>query len=52
MKNVKLKAVKNISETEKPEKAEISDKEFRQKLKEIDKWRKERLAQIRTESPR
>jgi hypothetical protein len=51
MKN-KLRVVKSINETEKPAKAEVSDKEFRRRLKEIDKWRKKRLAEIRSEDSR
>ena len=49
MKN-KLKIVKSIGELEKPAKMEVSEKEFRRKLKEIDKWRKERLAETRSVS--
>jgi len=51
MKN-KLRAVKQIIVSEKPAKAEVSDKEFRRKLKEIKEWRKERLAEIRLENSR
>lgn len=42
MKN-KFKTVKLIGKTRKPAKAEVSEADFRRKLKEIDKWRKERL---------
>ena len=49
MKN-KLKIVKTINDAEKPAKAEISEKEFRRRLKEIEKWRKERLAEIRSQN--
>ncbi len=48
----KLKIVKPTTEPEKPAKAEVSDKEFRRKLKEINKWRTNRLAQIRSENSR
>lgn len=48
----KLKIVKSIGELKKPAKAEVSEKEFRRKLKDIDKWRKERLTEIRSENPR
>ena len=51
MKN-RLRVIKPIGETEKPAKREISEKEFRRRLKEIDKWRKERLAEIRSEDSR
>ena len=49
MKN-KLRVVKTINEAEKPAKAQISDKEFRRRLKEIDEWRKKRLAETRSEN--
>ena len=49
MKN-KLRVVKTINEAEKPAKAQISDKEFRRSLKEIDEWRKKRLAETRSEN--
>ncbi len=51
MKN-KLRVIKQNIITEKPAKAEVSDKDFRRKLKEINKWRKERLAEIRIENSR
>lgn len=38
--------------TNKPPKAEISETEFRRRLKKIDAWRKKRLAELRTENPR
>ena len=50
MKN-KLRVVKQIVVGEKPVKAEISDEEFRLRLKNIKEWRKNRLAEIRTEKP-
>ena len=36
----------------KPPKAEISDAEFRRRLKNISEWRKKRLAQLRTKDSR
>jgi hypothetical protein len=33
--------------TKKPAKAEVSDAEFRRRLKNISEWRKKRLAQLR-----
>jgi hypothetical protein len=36
----------------KPEKAQISDAEFRQRLKNIAEWRKKRLAELRAKNPR
>jgi hypothetical protein len=38
--------------TKKPAKAEISDAEFRRRLKNISEWRKKRLAQLRAKDPR
>ena len=38
--------------TKKPPKAEISEAEFRQRLKKIEEWRKNRLAELRAENPR
>ncbi len=46
----KLRIVKEVVVKKKPEKAKISDQEFRRKLKNIKEWRKERLAEIRTEN--
>jgi hypothetical protein len=36
----------------KPAKAEISDAEFRRRLKNISEWRKKRLAQLRPKDSR
>ena len=36
----------------KPAKAELSDEEFRERLKNIAQWRKERLAELRSKNPR
>ena len=38
--------------TKKPPKTEISEIEFRRRLKKIAEWRKKRLAELRTENPR
>jgi len=38
--------------TKKPAKAQISDAEFRRKLKNIAEWRKKHLAKLRAKSPR
>ena len=38
--------------TKKPAKAQMSDTEFRRKLKNIAEWRKKRLAELRAKSPR
>ncbi len=38
--------------TKKPPKQEISEKEFRRRLKNIDQWRKERLAEFRSKNSR
>jgi hypothetical protein len=35
------------AQTKKPAKAEVSDAEFRRRLKNISEWRKKRLAQLR-----
>ncbi len=51
MKN-KLRVVKQITVAEKPIKVEVTDEEFRRKLKDIKEWRKKHLAEIRTENPR
>jgi len=36
----------------KPPKAEVSDAEFRRRLKNIAEWRKKRLAELRAKNPR
>jgi hypothetical protein len=38
--------------TKKPAKAEVSDAEFRRRLKNISEWRKKRLAQLRAKDSR
>jgi len=50
MKN-KYQVVPQTGSTKKPQKAEISDAEFRQRLKNIAEWRKKRLAELRSENP-
>jgi len=51
MKN-KLQVVPRAVITKKPPKAKISDAEFRLRLKNIDEWRKKRLAELRAKSSR
>ena len=48
MKN-KYQVVPQNANTKKPAKAEVSDAEFRRRLKNISEWRKKRLAQLRDE---
>jgi hypothetical protein len=36
----------------KPRKAQISDAEFRRRLKDIAEWRRKRLAELRAKNPR
>jgi hypothetical protein len=38
--------------TKKPPKKEVSDAEFRRKLKNISDWRKQRLAELRAKNSR
>jgi hypothetical protein len=38
--------------TKKPAKADVSDAEFRRRLKNISEWRKKRLAQLRAKDSR
>ncbi|MGI9055960.1 MAG: hypothetical protein ACR2F2_09185 [Pyrinomonadaceae bacterium] len=49
MKN-KIQISHQVVSTKKPPKAEISEAEFRRRLKKIDEWRKNRLAELRTEN--
>jgi len=51
MKN-KSHALSRAAITKKPPKAQISDPEFRRRLKHISEWRKQRLAQLRAKNPR
>jgi len=51
MKN-KYQVVPQASTTKKPAKAELSDAEFRRRLKNISEWRKKRLAQLRAKDSR
>jgi hypothetical protein len=51
MKN-KYQVVPQTGNTKKPQKAEISDAEFRKRLKNIAEWRKKRLAELRPKNPR
>ena len=48
----KYQVVPQAATTKKPPKAEISDTEFRRRLKNISEWRKKRLAQLRTKDSR
>jgi hypothetical protein len=51
MKN-KYQVVPQAGSTKKPPKAEISDTEFRKRLRNIAEWRKKRLAELRSKNPR
>lgn len=51
MKN-KYQVVPQTANGKKPAKAEISDAEFRRRLKSISEWRKKRLAQLRAKDSR
>ena len=51
MKN-KYQVVPQAKSTKKPQKAEISDAEFRKRLKNIDEWREKRLAELRPKNSR
>ncbi len=48
----KYQVVPQVTTTKKPPKAEVSDAEFRRRLKNISEWRKKRLAQLRTKDSR
>jgi len=48
MKN-KYQVVPQNATKKKPAKVEVSDAEFRRRLKNISEWRKKRLAQLRDE---
>jgi hypothetical protein len=50
--NSKYQVVLTPEPDKKPEKAHISDAEFRRRLKDIAEWRKKRLAKLRAKSPR
>ena len=45
-------ATSHAALTKKPRKHEISDSEFRQRLKKISDWRKERLSELRAKNSR
>jgi hypothetical protein len=51
MKN-KYEVVPQTATTKKPTKAEVTDSEFRRRLKNISEWRKKRLARLRTKDSR
>jgi hypothetical protein len=48
----KYQVVPTSTPDKKPEKAHISDAEFRRRLKDIAVWRRKRLAELRTKNPR
>ncbi len=48
----KYQIVSRTGAAKKPPKAEVSDTEFRRRLKNIAEWRKKRLAELRTKNPR
>ena len=48
----KYQIVSQVATAEKPPKARISETEFRRRLKNIDQWRKKRLAQLRGKDSR
>jgi hypothetical protein len=48
----KYQVVSRGGTTKKPPKAEVSDAEFRRRLKNIAEWRKKRLAELRAKNPR
>jgi len=51
MKN-NYQVVPQASAAKKPAKAQITDAEFRRRLKSVPEWRKQRLAELRTKNPR
>lgn len=44
----KYQVVPQTISTKRPQKAEISDSEFRRRLENISEWRKKRLGKLRT----
>jgi hypothetical protein len=46
----KYQVVPQTTTTKKPAKVEVSDAEFRRRLKNISEWRKKRLAQLRAKN--
>ncbi len=48
----KYQVVSQTTTTKKPAKAQVSDAEFRRRLKNISEWRKKRLAQLRAKDSR
>jgi hypothetical protein len=48
----KYQVVPPAALTKKPARAQISDAEFRRRLKNIAEWRKKRLAELRARNPR
>ncbi len=51
MKN-KYQVVPRAALNKKPPKAEISEADFRRRLKNVAEWRKQRLAELRAKNPR
>lgn len=51
MKN-KYQIVPRTVTAQKPPKADVSDAEFRRRLKNIAEWRKQQLAELRAKNPR
>jgi hypothetical protein len=48
----KYEVVLPVALTKRPRKAQVSDAEFRRRLKNIAEWRKKRLAELRTKNSR
>jgi hypothetical protein len=48
----KYQVVPPAAPAKKPPRAQISDAEFRRRLKNIAEWRKKRLAELRAKNPR
>jgi len=48
----KYQVVSQATITKKPAKAEVSDTQFRRRLKNISEWRRKRLTQLRTKDSR
>lgn len=48
----KYQVVPTPAPDKKPDRAHISDAEFRRRLKDIAEWRRKRLAELRAKNPR
>ena len=44
--------IRPVELNKKPPKAEVTETEFRRRLKKIADWRKQRLAELRSKNPR